>query len=275
MGGQEGEQASSGGAGGAPRARLLREFQALHGQPPDWAWPYAPSIPLIGTDYVPGSGLLVYASAENLAWMHRKPIPARFTSARAWDRYRAVYEDEGRDSGAFFPTVGMAPIEKGGLLAAALFLAHRSGLSTATTPRAFLETLAVTNWCKFVIRSGTNQDCVGDPGKLAVSLPFVVAEVAALRPAVVMIPNGLWRQPVLAAAMCGASPATRYVAVPQFNATVVNCQPGLRACHARGLELRRQLRATPLAEWMHHLAGFRQENAWRYLAWLDAMVVYH
>lgn len=94
--------------GDALRDRLLGGFQALHRQPPAWAWPYAPPLPFLGTEYAVGSGLLIYASAENLAWMNRRPVPDRFTSERVWDRYRAVYQDEGRDSGDFFPVVGMA-----------------------------------------------------------------------------------------------------------------------------------------------------------------------
>jgi hypothetical protein len=271
-GGLEGQWSSSGGAGAEPRARLLSEFQALDTGLPEWAWPYAPSIPFIGTEYAVSSGLLVYASAENLAWMYRKPIPERFTSPRAWDRYRAVYEDEGRNSGDFFPIVGMAPVEKGGLLAAALFIAAKLGLPTAETPRAFLETLAVSNWCKFVTQSKTNQDYVGDPEKLAESLPFVVAELAALQPAVVLVPHSLWKQPALAAAMRQASPRTRYIDVPQFNVTVVNCQPAMADCHERGLALRERLQATPLGEWMQELIGFNEANAWRYIAWLDGNV---
>jgi hypothetical protein len=253
----------------ALRAHLVSEFRGLHSRPPGWAWPYAPSIPFVGTGYAAGTGLLVYASAENLAWMHGTGIPERFTSARAWDRYRAVYEDEGRHSDRFFPIVGMAPVEDGGLLAAAVFIAGKLGLPTADAPRALLETLAVTNWCKFSIRSGTNQDYIDKPEKLAESLPYVVAELAALRPAVAVVPRSLWQQPLLAAAMRGASPRTRYTAVPQFNTTVVNCQRTMTDCHAHGQALRERLQATPLGEWMRHLVGFKEANAWRYIAWLD------
>jgi hypothetical protein len=216
--------------------------------------------------------LLVYASAENLAWMHGTAIPERFTSARAWDRYRAVYEDEGRHSGDLFPIMGMAPVEKGGLLAATLFVADKLSMPIAAAPRAFLETLAVSNWCKFSIRSETNQDYLGDPHKLTASLPFVVAELAALLPAVVLIPRSLWRQPALAGAMRRASQQTRFVGVPQFNTTVVNCQAAMQDCHEHGQALRERLQATPLGEWMRNLVGFREENAWRYIAWLDAEV---
>lgn len=260
------------GSGAAPRARLVSAFQSLHTGPPEWAWPYAPPIPFIGTDYAVGSGLLVYASAENLAWMNREPVPERFTSQCAWDRYRTVYEDEGRRSSDFFPIVGMAPVEDGGLLAAALFIAGKLGLPTASTPRAFLETLAVSNWCKFVIRARTNRDYIADPGKLAASLPFVTAELAALRPAVAVVPKTLWRYPLLATAMRGASALTRFIPAPQFNATVVNCLPEMQARHAQGLALRDRMEGTAVARWMGELEGFNEANAWRYIAWLDAEV---
>ncbi len=185
----------------------------------------------------------------------------------------ALREMMGRDSGAFFPIVGMAPVEDGGLLAAALFIAGKLGLPTAATPRAFLETLAVTNWCKFVIQARTNRDYVGDVEKLTASLPFVVAELAALRPAVVLLPHRVWGQPELAAAMRGASPLTRFAPAPQCNVKVVDKYGPMVACHERGLALRERLQATPLGEWMRHLVGFREENAWRYIAWLDGNVV--
>ena len=82
-----------------------------------------------------------------------------------------------------------------------------------------------------------------------------------------MLPKVLWRNVTLRAAMRGASPWTRFVPAPQFNTTVVNCH---LAKHAKAADrLYRQMRGSALAEWMQHLTGFNEENAWRFLVLLD------
>ena len=55
--------------------QLIRRFKSTFTTIPDWAWDFKPSIPLIGQQYKPGKGLLIYASAEmHLRWQcrHRK-----------------------------------------------------------------------------------------------------------------------------------------------------------------------------------------------------------
>lgn len=141
-------------------------------------------------------------------------------------------------------------------------------LPTAARPRTFLEKIAVSNWCKFTIEDKINQDYIGNPGKLTDSLPFVVAELVELRPAVVLLPRQLWRRRVLRAAMTGATPWTEFLPAPQFNATVVNTH--LRQYAARARRLRQAKAGTPLATWMANLIGFREENAWRYIAFLES-----
>lgn len=165
---------------------LQARFQRLHESPPIWAWPFAPSCPLVGSDFKPGESLLVYASAENFTWMSRKEAPGRFKNDRAWNRYRECYEENGRVSGAFFPDVGIQPVTDGGLFAAALFVSERLGLPTADTPRAFLEHVAFTNWGKFTVKPDSiapalNNDYAGVGGKLGASLAFAVTELAALQ----------------------------------------------------------------------------------------------
>ena len=250
--------------------QLICDFRVLHSSPPPWAWPFAPSIPFVGDWYRPGKGLFIYANAENLAGMRRQGIPKRFINERVWNRYRAVYEKEGRGSAAFFPEVGMAPVSNGALLTAGVFIAETLGLPTRRKPRTFLETLAVSNWCKFTILSKANVDYVSDVLKLTASLPFVVSELSLLRPRLVMLPKTIWKHRTLAAAMRGASPRTRFLAVTQFNSRVVNIHLGKYDRTAR--RLRRRNENTVLADWMQRVRGFREENAWRYLAMLDGTV---
>lgn len=249
---------------------LIERFQATFTAPPPWAWPFKPSIPFIGHRFRPGRGILVYASAENFTWFNDAEVPRRFTTRDAWNRYRVQYEADGRGSEAFFPDVGIQPATDGGLLAAAWFVASRHGLPMAPRPREFLETIGVTNWCKVTIRpkrtEPKNVDYIGNLSKLTESLPFVVGELADLRPSIVLLPAKVWDRPVLQAAMRGASPRTLFVPVYQFNATVVNTR--LASLDAPARRLRKRLGGTPLATWMENLHGFREANAWRYVAFL-------
>ena len=211
---------------------------------------------------------MIYASAENLSWLDNRLPPDRFTSEDAWNRYRVVYEEAGRNSSSFFPDVGIQPMTDGGLFAAGWFVCNELGLPTHAQPRAFLEAIIISNWCKYSVHSKTNQDYVGNREKLQWSLPYVVEELAALRPAVILLPHTIWRHKGLAVAMAGASPATRFLPVPQFNVRVVNCH--LRDHDASVDAIRQRTATKPLAEWMTRLRGFRERNAWRYIAMLSA-----
>ena len=249
---------------------LIQRSKDTFNGTPNWAWPFKPSIPLVGKNYKPGKGLLIYASAENLSWLNNTPAPRRFQTEKAWNRYRVQYEKSGRHSKDFFPDVGIQPMTDGGLFAAGLFIATKLGLQKRAKPRSFLETIAVSNWCKFSIKSAGNRDYITDMKKLAASLPFVIGELALLKPAVVLVPKSLWVQAILQAAMRGASPRTRFLPVPQFNANVVNCHLGSYEGAAR--KLRKYLQETPLARWMDALCRINKNNAWRYIAMLAAQV---
>ena len=249
---------------------LIRRFKQTYDGLPDWAWPFNPPVPLVGQRYRPDHGLLIYASAENLSWLNSDPTPTRFTSDESWNRYRVVYEHQGRASRDFFPNVGIAPVENGGLLAAGLFVADKLGLLTRARPRTFLETIAVSNWCKASIRANTNRDYIADVKKLTWSLPCVVGELAVLRPAAVLVPQQVWRHSILRAAMRGASPWTKFIPVPQFNPMVVNWH--LRKYERLANRLRRTWTGTALAKWMTAIRGVREAHAWRYVALLSQEV---
>jgi len=242
--------------------QLIRRFKDTFTGVPTWAWPFKPSIPLVGKKYQPGKGLLIYASAENLSRFRTKPVPERFTSEKVWNRYRACYEDAGNSR--FLPNVGIQPMTDGGLFAAGLFIADKYKLPERVKPRLFLETIAVTNWCKFSIKSVNNKDYLSDLKKLTESLPFVIGELVVLQPKIVLIPKTIWRHSILQAAMRGASPKTLFLPVPQFNATVVNTQ--LKKHNRSAVQLKNKLAGTTLTFWMENLYGFNTNNAWRYIA---------
>jgi len=247
--------------------QLIRRFKDTFNGLPKWAWPVKPPIPLVGKRYKPGKGLLIYASAENLSWFHNEPVPVRFSGNKAWNRYRICYEKRGRNSDDFFPDVGIQPMTDGGLFAAGLFVAQKTGLQQRVKPRTFLETIAASNWCKFSIRAKGNRDYIYDVKKLANSLPYVVGELALLQPAVVLVPKPAWAHLLLQVAMRGVSPRSRFLALPQFNANVVNCH--LESYEGAARRLRKHLRGTPLVCWMEKLRRVNRDNAWRYIALLD------
>jgi hypothetical protein len=256
--------------------RIIDRFKATFIEPPSWAWPYQPSIPLVGRNYKPGCSLLVYASAENLRFLSGNKPPWYFKEPHVWNRYRIQCDTGVRDShDKFFPDVGIQPVTDGGLFAAARFASERLGLPTAVKPRTFLERIAVSNWCKFTIRRkarerSRNYDYIGDLAKLIDSLPFVVGELVELQPAWVLLPKQVWHKPVLQAAMRGASPRTEFLPVYQFNATVVNTH--LRKYTTEAERCCKRFAGTPLGKWMANLGGYNERNAWRYIAHLDARI---
>ncbi len=248
---------------------LIRRFQATFAGTPDWAWPFNPPIPLIGKDYRPGHGILIYASAENLSWLNDPSEPVRFMARDAWNRYRVQY-NKGKNSDGFFPTVGIQPVNDGGLLTAGWFIAQKFRLACPIQPRTFLEKNAVSNWCKFSIRSSTNRDYITDIKKLTPSLPYVIGELAVLQPAIVLVPKQIWKHPILSAAMRGASPRSKFIPIPQFNSRVINCH--LTGFTTQARRLQRRSAGTPLSRWMAELRSVNRVNAWRYLAMLTGLV---
>ena len=173
----------------------------------------------------------------------------------------------GRNSEDFFPYVGIQPVNDGGLLAAGLFTAIKYGLQQKTEPRPFLEMIAVTNWNKFSIRSPDKNEDIRDIKKLTASLAFVVAELMVLQPAVVLISRTVWRHLKLQAAMKAASPQSKFLDVPQFNATVVNCHLGSYEETAK--QLIKEWEGTSLARWMNNLCPRIKKNGWLYITKLD------
>jgi hypothetical protein len=263
---------------------LLSQFRAEFGRrdlpAPEWARtmpdgsPIPPAVPLVGPDYTPGQGLLIYAAAENLAWMSRDSTSAnpRWRSFRSAEvaplRYRHQYGDPDLQGEAqWYPDVGIAPVSNGGLLCAGLFVLGWHGRPLPTSPDEMLARIALTNWCKFVVTADTNADYVSDEARLSWSLPYVSLELALLRPAFVLLPHRVWAHAPLQREMVAASPETAFVPAPQFNATVVNV--ALRRYEGRARALRDSNLTTPLGRWMSHIRGISKPNAWRYIACLE------
>jgi hypothetical protein len=261
---------------------LISEFQELHEEPPEWAWGFNPSIPLIGQQYKCGSGVLVYASAENFDWIESNAsgekdesmAPERFHGDQSWNRYREQFESKEREYEdkehllkPFFPDVGIQPVTDGGLLAAGLYASLCLGRETRDDPREFLEVISLSNMCKFTIRDGSNSDYIKVVHRVRCSFPFLKAELEHLRPHVALIPHKAWDRVTIKKVLREASPETRFLPVPQFNE--LNVKSYLKEYEARAKRLRRQWESTPLGQWMGKLKGGCVGNGWRYLARME------
>jgi hypothetical protein len=105
---------------------LIAAYQARGLKFPDWAYRRRregttppPSVPFIGRRYGRWDGVLVYASAENLADYERNPDrdhPPYFVDGRVWNRHRAAFATD--PGSGFFPNVHMSPFNDGSLLVA-------------------------------------------------------------------------------------------------------------------------------------------------------------
>lgn len=173
---------------------LIRRYQELGDTPPDWAYPLVPTIPLIGKNYQARTGILVYASAENLAHYEQQPdtVPYYLKDERVWNRHRAALESEPRDG--FFPHVHMGPFDNGSLIVATAYYLWKKRQLTFQQPLDLLECIAAANFCKFAIAGVVNKDHAGDPDKVSVSLPYVLADLEALAPSVCFLPKRILNQ---------------------------------------------------------------------------------
>lgn len=222
----------------------MEDFMRLNQEIPEWAWEFPPSIPFIGSEFNLGTSLLIYASAENLAWMNKQEVLPQFKEPCVWNRYRKVYDVNGRYANSFFPEVGIAPVSNGPLLCAGLFVAEAIKLPVAAMPREFLEGIAVSNLCKYSIHSANNVDYIDDLDKVRCSLPYVGAELRALQPGVILLPERAWMYREIADAIRDASPNSKILPAKQFNARVVNLH--LSKHEDAGAKFEKAYRSRPL-----------------------------
>ena len=241
---------------------------------PPWAFPYKPAVPFVGKDYESGPRILVYGSAENLrpgsqeASFYNDPEKA-FLRRWHWRQYYS--QRPAKQPNLFFgPGIGIEPFDSGGLLVAVYYAAWRLGMATRNTPQDFVETLAVSNWCKFSINSesGKNRDYANNPAKLKPSFAYVVEEIKLLKPSVVILPKKTYQcQKKAMDEACREKPRF-FVPVPQFAYWVINHH--LKPFAPRASKMRAEMDRTEptIAKWMGEITvrGAKKGNHWRFLA---------
>lgn len=248
-------------------AELLKKYRELGHAPPAWAYPLAPTIPFVGTNYGRWGGILVYASAENLSNYERSPetVPPFLQDERRFNRHRGALEAQSCQ--AFFPNVHMAPFNNGSLLVAIAYVAWRRFNAEFEVPSDLLESIAAANLCKFSIRvgeSGKNRDYLGQP-RMSNSIPYLQADLATLRPKLVLVPHAALRDITIAEVFGHGS--CEILPIYQFNAGVVNRV--LRKHDNAAKQLQSSLAGTHLARWVDKLTGYSPGYAYRYLFQLE------
>jgi hypothetical protein len=208
----------------------------------------------------------VYGSSENLAQYvgGRRDVPSYLRDHQAGNRHRAALESV---SDGFFPFVHMAPFDNGSLLVATWYYLWRTGAQPPDEPRQLVESMAAANFCKFSIQSETNEDHAEDSGKVGVSLPYVLEDLRILEPATVILPRTIWKHSEVKRALPRVAPRTRFIALPQFNAGVVN--RSLAKHDDRAQVLAARMEDTALASWVDRLKGYGGGRPYRFLVEID------
>ncbi len=161
----------------------------------------------------------------------------------------------------------MAPFNDGSLLVATWYFIWRVHGDAPDDPRDLLESIAAANFCKFSLGGTNNRDYAGDPRKLAISVPYVEADLRILQPATVILPRSIWKHREIQEAVRAAAPRVRVVPLPQFNPRVVNLHLAKHDERARKLEA--ALRGTVLAAWVERLKGYRNGRPYRFLVEME------
>lgn len=191
----------------ALESKLLDYYREHFIKAPSWAYPVAPPIPFVGKDYPEnGGGVLIYASAENLGYTWDPSAPTikgwellLKERANKWSwfengmsqmvRGRLMLRSEGDTC------VHIGPINDGTQLKVARHILQclkPLARFAETSPRDFLEQIAVSNPGKYSIFSRTNKDYPRDLDKFKEMVPFILADLNALCPSILIIPGTIF-----------------------------------------------------------------------------------
>src|SRR5206468_6920965 len=129
---------------------------------------------------------------------------------------------------------------------------------------------AAANFCKFSVEGAKNHDHAGDREKVPVSLPYVRADLDALRPQHVILPRTIWREGYVQDGLRPAFRGRGPLALPQFNRTVVNIHLMKHAARVR--EIEQELSGTVLPSWITQMKGYATGGPYRFLAEMDEVL---
>ena len=195
---------------------LLQAYEGLFHRAPDWAYPIAPPIPFVGKHYKNAgrSGVLIYASAENLGYTWNNDE----RTFSAWERSILEHDEEwpwftshrthmmrsrimfARDRGT---QVHIEPINNGGLIKVARHIIeniNHEGQFSKDAAASFLDEIAVGNPGKFSIKPENGKKAVNSDyaspkhwKKFHEQINYIAADLRILQPAIVLIPATILR----------------------------------------------------------------------------------
>lgn len=184
-----------------------------------------PTVPFVGKDYFNQDvRVLLYASAENLAAYHECNSGEWSEIGGAWldkdelaeNRHRMCFEttefQNGREYPDAFPHVHLGPMNNGCLATALYYIATEKFGARKFTPRDFYETISFGNYSKFSIETENQRSIRVGNGtttnkencdfsslktrdareKLNISIPYLKADIEALKPQVIVVPQSLY-----------------------------------------------------------------------------------
>jgi hypothetical protein len=255
--------------------QLTARYKAIY-KPGDtpWAFPIVPTVPYFDEEnFVPGTGILVYGSAESLYWYPQNGgWPEWLLTAPAWDRHKFWFDrwlnhDPEARPGSYFPFIHLEPVNGGGLVVAAAFLSTLTGRVVADDPVDFFRTVAFANFGKFAVEAKVNVDYPEDLPKLRASLPYVEVDLAVLRPALVLMPHVMLRT-LRAAGEHSLLATSTFIPARQFQHwPLVDCK---RDYLARGDALLLDQEKQAWANWTKRIDSRLRSRIWYYLADVEA-----
>lgn len=231
---------------------------------PQWAFQgIAPAIPYIGKRFRPHMKVLIYASAENLASdpKHRECLEGWAMRNQIERAYHGGLLPDG------MPCVMLEPVNNGSLLMAArhALYNHDPSLSfSRVSAKDFLEEVAVANPSKFAIAGDRNQDPAGKVKYWPPSKPYILADLAWIKPDVIVIPRTILSR--LQSRKVGLTEALRRCTI------LPNWQITARTVRNAGREVKVQHGAerehSPFITW-RLTRGAERWGMEDYLVWLD------
>ena len=182
---------------------LLQQYQTIMDNPkafPSWAKKKKHNqnefikctIPFVGKNYFCHKPrILVYASAENLT----KYTGEFDRDGDAVNRHRAYFDDPKKREDRYFPSIHLQPFDDGSLATAVLYIATKLfEIPCNISPAVFYEQIAIGNYCKYTIESDEkNIDYATDAKKLSYSRSFIEADIAFLKPDVIIMPKSIYK----------------------------------------------------------------------------------
>jgi hypothetical protein len=199
---------------------------------PNWANDITPSIPLVGSQ-LKNTKVLAYGSAENLTYLNNlKPGENPLEKIGAAISYRhRFYLESHEPNDLIFPNVHIQPINDGSLLSVIRYIVEKLEIgSYSNRPYYFINEIAVANFGKFSIKSGKNKDYAQNFSKLSESLEYIIADIKAIEPDLIILPKTIYRTIDMNKGMkwdgiikaTGINKTIRFAKIYQTNQRVIN-----------------------------------------------------